>query len=273
MLLLECYRFSLLQLQPILTPPNLPIAKLDPLTREQQSADLLGQYASVLCNDTVREGGLISDYDSLSSISFSASLAMGNWIKSSYDAANREWRADIADRLLLQKQKMLEAKDRYSALLLCHMIGIALHAPLAEISLAAYHKTMRSPIRAPTEQILRNWLKSDDWHNALQHALDIQIAGKQLHIPPELEDPCQAFQYREAPHDAFCVYLAGLVIWVSGARALARFCGGQTSILNDIVFILRHSKVEVARNLYHILAFLSQNSYESSSHGWLGPGP
>ncbi|KAJ6443563.1 fungal zn(2)-Cys(6) binuclear cluster domain-containing protein [Purpureocillium lavendulum] len=255
-LLLESYRTSLFQLKPILTPACLAhtgwgggeAGSAQPLNFvEQQASHLTSPESSELT------------FTSLLLISTSSWLAGGHWVGSSYEAANRDYDPAIIHASIDVLLQQSSSSSNISARLFSRMIIVALHAPLVDISDAAYSATMqRKPTTAMVECI-RSWCRSFDVEVAVEHALHILDTMAAIPVPGQAGSVKE--EYIEAPHDAHCVFSAALVIWASKHtkfRPTSEKSPEPMPQLRQAVQVLKRMRLLVARTLSQVLQKLTQ---------------
>lgn len=260
-LLLESYRTSLFQLKPILTPAYLAHTSWgvteSPDSDTAQPFNYVQQQALHLMNPQTSKHDPI--LRKLIFVSTGSWLASGHWVGSSYEATNRDYDPAIIHAsvdTLLQNS----SPNKISARFFGHMIIVALHAPLSDISDAAYSATMqREPTPTMVDRI-RSWCRSFDVQTALEHAL--QIMDVVAMIPAmDLTISGERLGYIEAPHDALCIFNAGLVIWASRHtrfRQTAEKSPGSRSQLGQAVLVLKKMRLLLARTLGQVLQKLIQ---------------
>jgi hypothetical protein len=151
----------------------------------------LGSFSVVSIHD-VALVGLISSY------------AAGQWMANSYEAKNRKWQADVFDRFIAQILRSSPVRNISTIARLCHMIGAALHTPFEYLRDAAYARTTAKTPAQSVSEVVKNWQLSADFDLSLDHAVKIIQMGLPTHP--------------EAPHDALCLFNAGLVVWASSFR-------------------------------------------------------
>lgn len=107
---------------------------------------------------------------------------------------------------------------------------------------------------------IRSWCRSFDVQTALEHAL--QIMDVVAMIPAmDLTISGERLGYIEAPHDALCIFNAGLVIWASRHtrfRQTAEKSPGSRSQLGQAVLVLKKMRLLLARTLGQVLQKLIQ---------------
>ncbi|OAQ75033.1 fungal zn(2)-Cys(6) binuclear cluster domain-containing protein [Purpureocillium lilacinum] len=260
-LLLESYRTSLFQLKPILTPAYLAHTSWgvteSPDSDTAQPFNYVQQQALHLMNPQTSKHDPI--LRKLIFVSTGSWLASGHWVGSSYEATNRDYDPAIIHAsvdTLLQNS----SPNKISARFFGHMIIVALHAPLSDISDAAYSATMqREPTPTMVDRI-RSWCRSFDVQTALEHAL--QIMDVVAMIPAmDLTISGERLGYIETPHDALCIFNAGLVIWASRHarfRQTAEKSPGSRSQLGQAVLVLKKMRLLLARTLGQVLQKLIQ---------------
>jgi hypothetical protein len=239
--MLECYRTSLLQVQPVLAPADVPAA-----------GTFLERQASLLMDGELRPARI--SYEDIAAISIASWYATGHWAEDTYEPANRHWRPDHIDRAL---SRLLSSDTRddddcdYSALMLCHTNGMALHTPFERLIDAAYSATtLKSAPTTPTTEIIRNWRSSDDFDAATRHAREIVALGRRATSSPD-----RSRIWNETPHDALCVYLAAIVIWAG--RDVRQNGSAAAGYLEQAIETLSRLRVRLASNLRQIVVMLA----------------
>ncbi|UNI15371.1 hypothetical protein JDV02_001908 [Purpureocillium takamizusanense] len=261
-LLLESYRTSLFQLKPILTPAYLAHTSWgDAASADSYSAQPLNyiqQQAFLLANQLEPKKELT--LQKLILLSTSSWLGGGNWVGSSYEATNRDYDPAIIHASVDALIQNPCSTTNISARLFGHMIIVALHAPLSDLSEAAYSATMQREATPTMVGRIKSWRHSFDVETALEHALQIMDVVTMIPLI-DLTAPAKRSGYVEAPHDALCIFNAGLVIWASkhtSFRQTAERSSGSRSRLGQAVIVLKKMRLLLARNLGQVLQKLVQ---------------
>jgi hypothetical protein len=198
-----CYRFSLHHQSPIMAPESLlRLAAPGQTTLNSTQAYIINQVFEGTSSNSVELGSfsVVSIHD-VALVGLLSAYATGQWMTDSYEAKNRKWQTDVFDLFIAQILRTLPVRNTTTIARLCHMIGVALHTPFEFLRDAAYAKTTAKTPAQSVSEVVKNWQLSTDFDLSLDHAVKIIQLGLPTHP--------------EAPHDALCLFNAGLVVWAS----------------------------------------------------------
>jgi hypothetical protein len=246
-IMLECYRTTLFQQ----CPPLLSAAFLSDDDGDRVVVLDITPSSSASGGNSLLDRNHLLSWSDIRHLSRLSGLCAGFFSKSSYEALNRRWDYEKLDRILRAIAANAEnsAKD-ISQFILCRTIAVSLCAPISDIEESLDAATTRAD-RRDVIAVIQNWKSSSDCVTALTHASSV-IEAAQQYILLDRDST-----YIEAPHDAHCIFLCGLVIWAETRSSLTD--EQQLSPLADkwlpiAIRVLASLQVAVADNMKAILS-------------------
>ncbi|KAJ9620382.1 hypothetical protein H2204_012292 [Knufia peltigerae] len=260
-LIIECYRTLLLQLQPSFARPHLQLVQT-----------LLGRLEHSDPQNLLDTASVTTFYQELSCIGSISWFAMSHPTGNCSSPMGQCWRPETIE---MYSQRLLESKpteftEMPSARTLLFTIVMALHTPLEHFQDIAHTIVARegaSRSATPVElgdlhaRVLDQWTHSGHYDLALSHAGQILGAGE------EIVASQRARRRFEATHDAVCVFLATLVFAIAklgtenDSEAKVKL-SGQVKIG---IVLLESFQVRISTVFKSILVLLDNESWHGES--------
>ena len=244
-LIVEAYRATMLQLQPILLPLHLQLVRNLVRTLESEDGPTLGSSAP---GDTF--------YQQLAAISAISWFTAGQPEGAYSHLGGQFWRVETIE-FYFQRFTNIRSSEFLtmpSARILIFTNLLALHAPLEWFVDIAYMFLEQGLVsfNDTTARLLRQWQQGDHYNLALMHANQVLETAETI--------VAKGSRHVEAPHDAICVYLATLIFAViSLARSVDLETQAELSMqANRGISLLTDFRVRISKAMKSILVSLGQ---------------
>ena len=247
-LLLESYHTVLLQQSPLISPSSLPGVVLPPSRGQSETHRTLLSYHLGMLNGPIRSTQQRASYLDIASLATSAHLCRGIYRPYMYEAVGRIRQPEVLCSALTAFAGELNPRQ----LFLCHTTIITLYAPMDDLRDMTFRTIAGIAVPTVLKTLLENWQKSHDAEIAVEHAADVMILAAQRILEGGEEVDM------ETPHDAYCVYIAAILLFHATDHSLAAAKRGYdcSTALETAIRVLSQLKALVAVKMKQDLCIL-----------------
>ena len=239
-IMLEGYRASLLQLQPVLPSPY-----VDHILSLVQGTE---QGTSKRPESLAEPRYPYHQLGSICALSWFATSA--NQCAAGFSAI-RSWRPEFIELCFQRFANLEQAEPNPSTQILIFTSLLGLHAPVEKYHDLAFDMTQKitQADDGALHQWLEQWRQSEDFDLALKYAAEILNQGQMIVSNATIH---------ESPHDAICVYIATLTFQISiVGRRIGNYDNEEiTSFIEKGRTLLATFKVNVAQVMGQIIGLL-----------------
>ena len=209
-LMLECYRTLIWQKRPSLILSSLSDVPV-PQEVDDSSTNTIQLHQIDLLEATSSEKRHRPTLFNISCLYTLSHRFCGSYSIECYEAKDRLWSVETICTAFAKLASGSESDADRNNAALCHAIIMILCAPIDELREILYLMITSQEIPSNLARALQNWRRSSDCVIAVEHAEAILNIAEQklLNHPFGMTNDA----YNEMPHDAWCIYLAALVLW------------------------------------------------------------